>query len=1487
MSDELKTYIEPELEARLVALVLGEASAFEAEELERLVAKRVELKACKERLEQIHGVLVAAHDDQDDEKWKLSEDRQGKIFERMEETRREKSRQERRKRARQRAERQGRRKLVMLCAACLVAGMIVIVFQTTFSSKKYSASMASSESDEKMQVGNGKFAQLERSFIESVSEMPSEGFKKSEVVASGGARLESNFAVVDEAKTGKAELFYDKNIDQERQAKLSRALTKLNDSVVAVDALELPPSDDASIDFSLNEVDLRTPAESPELAMTQERVPSAAPVSRSVVANGVFPDLPAEESAEEVMDQRSAGREASRNTDGDHLRWVAETEAEKMAVPVPATPARPGQSRSGAIAAKPNAPKVSIPDPITDFSDGSDFGGQAAETGKTVSRAMSKLEEKQKVAAEVTTDLGDIPALDAVSDREGESRGRVTKKKKGQNGGYAGGLLPGWAGATPAPATKPAPPVSAPSSQTIAGRLFEEQNNEDSEADRRWNAPVEKELAEVEGLEMKIDSLKAEKEARYFQQGKESDADGLILEDGFAMDNEEADFGSGGEVQQDSKGGAIGGGGGDHAIALNLKKKVSESLNGSLAVDRGLEQKEVLRRQSRTATAESGQAEGKDAYENGVFNTATRKFRQALDALPPGTANEGRRKDLEKGLPESLLAENAQIRRTGQYKEARENLKETEEEAKSFQYLEGPIRTSPTMGYEISEETEKARRGLYKGEGYYDLGLYDKALEEYKEVLRNDPYNKAARQGVENITGIKNAYYRAANDQTRAELLMEVDKAWESAVPADSNKPSDGRGVFVGDVDDGIFTEFLFGLEDDDEVTASMAVGGQLSVVSKLDQINVPELKLENATVREALDFLRVRSRELDNTTLDEAKKGVNLVADDKSVLESKLPPLNLKNVSLRSALKSIGDASGNFVFVDEFVVRLGESDDTDPFVADLSKDATIVAKLRQIILPEISLENTTVGDALEFIRLRASELDSITVQSDKKGLGVKIDDLVDPDLTIGELKMSQVPLEVAVREVARQAGLKVRLQDQGVVLFNDPEARKAKSKSGFETPTSEKSDSTFSLNVSDVSFKLTKAAFEQGKRPQAEKVRPEEFVNAMSYDDTRPNQAEKISCDFEQGSHPFLSQRNLMRISMSTASLGRNAGTPLRLTLLLDQSGSMERSDRVESLKRAFALLAAQLTPNDEVTLVGFARSPRLLAERVKGNEVAKLAAIIANPLSEGGTNLEEALSSGIQLAKQQFVKGAQNRIILLTDGAANLGDAKPETLVMQVDSIRKAGISFDTCGVGAEGLNDDILSSLAKKGDGRYYFLNRPEDADEGFARQIAGSLRPAAKNVKVQMLFNPDRVTSFKLYGFEKHKLNKEDFRNDKVDAAEMAAEESGVALYHFEPNPEGRGDVGTVSVRFLDTSSNQVVERTWVIPYEEQTAFFNEADPKLRLAGVAGLFAERLKGSPVGERVELKLLRQEMSALKSRFGSQSRFGELETMLRQAGE
>ncbi len=486
-----------------------------------------------------------------------------------------------------------------------------------------------------------------------------------------------------------------------------------------------------------------------------------------------------------------------------------------------------------------------------------------------------------------------------------------------------------------------------------------------------------------------------------------------------------------------------------------------------------------------------------------------------------------------------------------------------------------------------------------------------------------------------------------------------------------------------------------------------------------------------------------------------------------------------------------------------------------------------------------------------------------------------------------GELPPSSALLSLEDTLNVRSKEIAVSESDSSGVSAKKELAHSRQRRMDFETPVSERSDSTFSLNVSDVSFKLAKAALAEGAWPEAGKVRGEEFVNALDYGDARPSQTEKMTQVIEQSAHPFIPQRNLMRIAMTTASLGRNTLTPLRLTIVLDQSGSMEGGERAESVKRAFALLAAQLTQRDEVTLIGFARKPRLLAERLRGDKAHELVKIVSNPLTEGGTNLEEALSLGAKMARQQFLPEAQNRVILVTDGAANLGEALPKNLASQVESMRGGGIAFDACGVSADGLNDEILSALAKQGDGRYYFVDRPADADAGFARQIAGALRPAAKNVKVQVLFNPERVESFKLYGFAQHQLERKDFRDDAVDAAEMAAEESGVALYHFKPLAEGRGEVGTVSVRFLDPASGEMVERTWNIPYEPEVTLFSEAKPGLRLAAAAGLFAEKLKESAVGERVELKRLRQEVERLQPSFGSYESFREFKAMLGWASD
>jgi Mg-chelatase subunit ChlD len=435
------------------------------------------------------------------------------------------------------------------------------------------------------------------------------------------------------------------------------------------------------------------------------------------------------------------------------------------------------------------------------------------------------------------------------------------------------------------------------------------------------------------------------------------------------------------------------------------------------------------------------------------------------------------------------------------------------------------------------------------------------------------------------------------------------------------------------------------------------------------------------------------------------------------------------------------------------------------------------------------------------------------------------------------------------------------------------------------EKTAAEEAFSTFSLHVSDVSFKLAFSALARGEWPEAETVRIEEFVNAFDYGDPLPSKGERVACRVEQSIHPFVQQRNLLRIAMRTAAAGRASNTPLRLTFLLDNSGSMERTDRQQTVRRAFALLAQQLTPIDQVTLISFARQPRLLADKVSGADAGQLVRLIEELPGEGGTNIEAGLQLAFEKAREQQSSDGQNRIILLTDGAVNLGDANPESLSQMVTSMRTTGIAFDAAGIRADGLNDEVLEALTRKGDGRYYLLDSIESADDGFVRQIAGALRPSAKNVKVQVEFNPKRVDHYKLLGFEKHLLKKEDFRNDAVDAAEMAAAEAGVALYQFEAKADGEGDVGSVSVRFQDLSTEELIEHRWPIPYEADAPRADQATPSLRIATSAALLAAKLRGEPLGETVDLQTLSQLISGLPEQERSETRVQQLHQMIEQA--
>jgi len=435
------------------------------------------------------------------------------------------------------------------------------------------------------------------------------------------------------------------------------------------------------------------------------------------------------------------------------------------------------------------------------------------------------------------------------------------------------------------------------------------------------------------------------------------------------------------------------------------------------------------------------------------------------------------------------------------------------------------------------------------------------------------------------------------------------------------------------------------------------------------------------------------------------------------------------------------------------------------------------------------------------------------------------------------------------------------------------------------EVQTRENVFSTFSLNVSDVAFKLAAASLEKGQMPEPASIRSEEFINAFDYRDPEAPAGVPIAFAWERARYPYAQNRDLLRFSIKTAAQGRQAGRPLNIVLLLDNSGSMERADRVAIIREAFKVLASQLQPQDKLSVITFARTAQLRVDGVAGNQAGQVAEDIGGLTPEGGTNIEEAMNLAYQTALRHYLANGINRVVLLTDGAANLGNVEPESLKQKVEANRKQGVALDCFGIGWEGFNDDLLETLSRNGDGRYGFINSPEEAATEFAGQLAGALNVAASDVKVQVEFNPARVTAYRQIGYAKHQLTKEQFRDNTVDAAEIAAQEAGNALYVIEVNPAGQGPLGTVRVRFKVPGTSDYREHEWVVPFNGNAVALEQASPAMRLAASASAFSEWLASSPYATEVTPDTLLRYLGGVPEVYGADARPKKLEWMIRQA--
>ncbi len=411
---------------------------------------------------------------------------------------------------------------------------------------------------------------------------------------------------------------------------------------------------------------------------------------------------------------------------------------------------------------------------------------------------------------------------------------------------------------------------------------------------------------------------------------------------------------------------------------------------------------------------------------------------------------------------------------------------------------------------------------------------------------------------------------------------------------------------------------------------------------------------------------------------------------------------------------------------------------------------------------------------------------------------------------------------------------------------------------------------STFPFNCGDVSFQLAKAALANGIRPNPNTIQLEQFYNAVDYDDPAPVIGDSVAVTTEQSTHPFLPSNNLVRVALRIGSTNGGVAEPIRLTVLVDQSGSVRNGGHGLSIARALTELTGLLTKNDLITVVAGSRTPHLLAYGVAGDQSSTFANLLEPKANENEIDLEKSIKFAGEMATRSQLAGARNRVVLFTDGAKNPGVAGDlDRLSEQVNALRQQGIFFDIVDTGVDALNNRLLDQLAGSGGGRCYFFSS-ENAST-FAKQFVSVFRPSVENVKVVVKFNPHRVGKYKLLGFEHDRLDLRDPKNGAINPRQSVADGSGVAMYQVESILGGSGDVGEVNVYFRDPVTNEMTERTWPIGQQSPPVAFHSAAPSMQLAGLSLLAAEKLCGGPSSEVINFNQLTGPILRVKKYYGN----------------
>lgn len=386
---------------------------------------------------------------------------------------------------------------------------------------------------------------------------------------------------------------------------------------------------------------------------------------------------------------------------------------------------------------------------------------------------------------------------------------------------------------------------------------------------------------------------------------------------------------------------------------------------------------------------------------------------------------------------------------------------------------------------------------------------------------------------------------------------------------------------------------------------------------------------------------------------------------------------------------------------------------------------------------------------------------------------------------------------------------------------------------------------STFSIDVDTASYAQVRRYVTAGLLPAPHEVRIEELVNYFTYRYPDPKPGEPFAAQAELSVCPWNPRNRLLKIGLKSTPIDASRMRPAHLTFLIDVSGSMNAADKLPLVKRAFALLVEQMRPQDSIAMVVYAGSAGLVLPPTAGSQKHGIMEAILR-LEAGGST---AGGAGIQLAyataRRMFRPDANNRVILATDGDFNVGVSSQADLVKLIESEREDGVFLTVLGFGMGDRRDRKLESLADHGNGQYAYIDSAQEARKVFVEQLGGTLETVAKDVKAQVRFNPGRVRSYRLIGYENRRLRTEDFRDDRKDAGELGAGHSVTALYELAPHDATplSADSFQVQLRYKAPLGQQGVEMT--LPGVAETA---TPSPDFHFAAAVAEFGLLLSGWP---------------------------------------